>query len=137
MLFSVTNATATHQPAKQLFMRTNFERRDLEQLLEVSEKFVLRSAFDEPFEQGHSPVLETTPLRKQPAGETRAALYLQSFEEIAAEQREQSPRLRRRQAAETFPGGALYFQRIDEIVGEAEPNAIIVTSHASGPDDPT
>ena len=136
VLFSLAETTKTHQRAKQIFVRANVERRDRKPRLDMAEKFGFGSGPDEPTEQRDSPVVEATPLREQPPGETRAAIQLQPFEEFTVEQRQQSPRLIRRHLGEIHPGSTLYFERVDETVRKVEPNGVFVATDAPCADDP-
>jgi hypothetical protein len=94
MLLALADAPAPGQRREQQLMDAQLERRELQPLLQVAERFVGLRVARKALEQRDVAVAEPAALRRQPAAEERAALDLQAFQEVAREQRNERSRRR-------------------------------------------
>ena len=86
VLLAFADPAAPGERGQQDLVDAPVERRELQPLLQIAERLVVRSAPDEMLQQRGMAAAEPAPLRGEPAVEGRAAVDLQAVEEVAGEQ---------------------------------------------------
>ncbi len=80
MLLSFANSAAPGERSQQELVDMLIERRKLEPLLQIPERFRLRNALDEMLQQRGLTAAESSPLSGEPAVEDRAAVDFQALQ---------------------------------------------------------
>ena len=89
MLLSFANPAASSERVQKELVDALVERRKLEPLLQICERFIAGYRLDEMLQQGGVAAAKSAPLRREPAVEARVAVDLQAVEKVAVEQRGQ------------------------------------------------
>ena len=123
MLLALANPAVPGERIEQELVDALVERRELQPLLQIAERLVVRSVCYEALQQRGMRAAQAAPLRREPAGKRRAALDLQALEKVAGEQRGQRSQPLRRDRLDVLrrPGD---LDRIDEAVREVEPDGV-------------
>src|SRR5690606_38699541 len=127
---ALADAAAPRQRRQQEFVDVAVERRELQPLLQVSERLVVGSDADETLEQRGAAIAESSSLGGEPAAEERAAADFQPLEEVAADPRRQLAQALRAGRPRVLVPGASHVACSDEAIGEVQPDGVVAGLHA-------
>ena len=125
MLLALANSAAPGERIQQDLVHAPVKRSKLEPLLQIAKHLVVRGTLlDEVLQQSGVAAAESTPLRREPAIENRAASISQAVEKVSVEQRGEGLQPLRRERLDALlrcPGD---LNGIDEAVGQVEPDGV-------------
>src|SRR5262245_23773155 len=125
MLLAFADPPTPRERGQQQLMHPAIERRELQPLLQVGERLVVGNAAHELLQQCRVAAAKPPPLRDQPAVEARAAVDLQTVQEVALDQPGEGSLLVQREGFHPALDRAGDIDRIDTAIGEVEPDGVV------------